>query len=547
MSMAGRKAAPPPPPTAGDGMSAGDRRLQDDVDCDAVIAEVDAACLADVCSSDCFIKLYEATSLGLMSSDSGGCQSQSVAYDLSAADTFLITAGYTYQVGWTTFQVGVAQMSTVKNAANCVPPCEATPCEHGAVCAGVKTPGVGYTGFTCDCTTPSALGWAGDTCEKSCMHGKVDRTEAIASIDHSIHSVMIAAENPGMHVGMTVTLTHAPGKTCASAVADKLEITGIPELEPTQIQFAAGRIISTDPDAADNCVLILECTPCGDGEEPNADHDACVPCAPGTFGTSGVCELCAPGLQPKAAASCVDVCLVQTTPQQCNIQTNAGAECLWDEATLTCAKDPAADEPCAAADMTGENTAEMKALCELNTGTGHCHYLASLASCEPCPDINPSSGLASYSTAGICEACPLGMRPNDERSGCVFLADLYADPPPGAIFPVTTVTFSSAATFVGDFAPLLVGSVLEGVSSISEATQEAETIFGDFEQTSVFSLSFESTDDLDGPMTKLHLDTANGAGLLASTLAGTLSVKPEEVHVHARVFRGDHDRVNRVV
>lgn len=530
MSMAGRKADPPPPPTAGDGTSAGDRRLQD-VDCDAVIAEVDAACLADVCSSDCFIKLYEATSLGLKSSDNGGCQSQSVAYDLSAADTFLITAGYTYQVGWTTFQVGVAQMSTVKNAANCVPPCEATPCEHGATCSGVKTPGVGYTGFTCDCTTPSALGWTGDTCEKSCMHGKVDRTEAIASIDHSIHSVMIAAENPGMHVGMTVTLTHAPGKTCASAVADKLVITGIPELEPTQIQFAAGRIITTDPDAAENCVLILECTPCGDGEEPNADYDACVPCAPGTFGTGGVCELCAPGLQPKAAASCVDVCLVQTTQQQCNIQTNAGAECLWNEATLTCAKDPDADEPCAAADMTGENAAEMKALCELNTGTGHCHYLASLASCEPCPDINPSSGLASYSTVGICEACPLGMRPNDERSGCVFLADLYANPPPGAIFPLATVTFSSTATFVGDFAPLLVGSVLEGVSSISEATQETEAIFGDLEQTSVFSLSFESTDDLDGPMTKLHLDTANGAAMLASTLAGTLSVKPEEVHV----------------
>ena len=521
MSMAGKKAPSPP----------GDHRLLEESDCDAIVAGADAACLADVCSSECAIKLYEATSVGMRSSANGGCQSQTVTYDLSAAETFLITAGYTYESGWTTFQVGVAQMSTVKNSANCIPPCEATPCEHGAVCADVMTAGIGYTGFTCDCTTPSALGWSGDSCENSCMHGKVDRTEAIESIDRTIHSVMIAAENPGMHVGMFVTLTHAPGKTCESAVAGKMLVTGIPELARTQIQFAAGSITITDAGAAENCILILECTPCGDGEEPNANHDGCLPCGPGTFGTAGVCEPCAPGLQPKEAPSCVDVCLIQTTEQQCNIQTNGGAECLWNTQTLTCAKDPAAEEPCATADMTGGTPEALKTRCELNTGTGFCHYLASRASCEPCPDINPGSGLASYSTVGICEACPLGMRPNDERSACVALADLYANPPMGAILPVTTVTYSSSATFVGDFAPLVVGSVFEGVSAISDTTQETETIFGDLEQTSSFSLSFQSTDDLDGPMTKLHLDTANGAAMLATTLAETLNVKAEEVHV----------------
>jgi hypothetical protein len=525
MAGAGRKsdpAAPPPP------RKLAERRLQD-VDCEAMIAAVDAACVADVCSNDCGIKLYEATSTGMTSSAAGGCQSQTIAYDLAAAGTFLISAGYTYDAGWTTFQVGIAQMSTVKNAANCIPPCEATPCEHGAVCAGVKTPGLGFTGFTCDCTTPSALGWAGDTCEVSCKHGKVDRTEAIASIDHTIHSVTIAAENPGIHVGMTVTLTHAPGKTCGSAVADKMDVTGI--AAGTQIQFAAGSITTTDTEAAENCVLLLECTPCGDGEEPDDAYQTCLPCRPGTFGTEGVCDPCAPGLQPKATATCVDVCLVQTTLEECNIKTNAGAECLWDEAALTCAKDPDANEPCAAADVSAGDPADMKTLCEVSTGTGHCHYLASLASCEPCPDINPGSGLASYSTVGICEACPLGMRPNDARSACVYLADLYADPPQGAIFPRTEVTYSSTATFVGDFAPLLVGPVFEGISGISEATLETETVFGDFEQSSVFALNFESTDEVDGPMSKLHLDTANGAAMLAATLAGTLSVNPDEVRV----------------
>jgi len=84
---------------------------------------------------------------------------------------------------------------------------------------------------------------------------------------------------------------------------------------------------------------------------------------------------------------------------------------------------------------------------------------------------------------------------------------------------------------VGDFAPLLVGPVLEGVSQISEATLETETVFGDLEQAAVLALNFESTDDLDGPMTRVHLDTAGGAAMLASTLAGTLGVKPDEVHV----------------
>ena len=571
--VAGKKSgAPSPAPAAAD-----HRRLQN-TDCEALIAEVDSLCLADVCSSECAIKLYEASSNGMTAVSAGGCQSHTLAYDLSAASTFLITAGYTYSGGWTTFQVGAAQMITVKSAANCVPPCEAEPCDHGAVCAAIKTAGIGFTGFTCDCAAPETLGWSGHTCQNSCMHGKVDRTEAIASIDHTIHTVTIAAENTGMHTGMVLTLTSAPGRTCTSAVADangdgtidaaerqasQLTVSGI--AAGTQIQFSAGSIVTTDTDADLNCILLLECTPCEDGEEPDSSYTTCLPCRPGTFGVTGVCDPCTPGSQPKVEPSCVDVCAVQTSLITCNVKTNAGAQCLWGNAactgtdatgtacvlngastacavetgtctyTGTCTKDPivTTPDPCPAADVSPSQgtIAAMTTLCELGTGIGHCHYLASLASCEACPDLNAGSGLASYSTVGICEACPLGMRPNAARSACVFLLDLYANPPVDAIFPRTVVTYASTATFVGDFAPLLVGPVLEGVSQISAATIEAETIIGDLEQNSLFSMSFDSTDQLDGPMSGTFLNTANGAAFLAQTLAWTLTVSPEEIRV----------------
>jgi hypothetical protein len=74
---AGKKSgAPAPAPAAA-------RRLQS-TDCEALIAEVDALCLADVCSSDCAIKLYEASSNGMTAVASGGCQSHTVACKITS-------------------------------------------------------------------------------------------------------------------------------------------------------------------------------------------------------------------------------------------------------------------------------------------------------------------------------------------------------------------------------------------------------------------------------------------------------------------------------
>ena len=463
---AARAAGRPPPPRPAESPLAATRRAQA-IDCEAQMQAVDEACLADVCSAECAIRVYEAQTPAVFSA----CTGIDVAYDLSGAGVF--PASYvnptTGQVGWELawqrFNTGIGVMAAVKNLAACIPPCEAEPCANAAVCTDVAEPVVGFTGYTCDCTTGDALGYTGADCDIACLHGVVGDT------------------------------------------------------------------------AAD------ECTPCGDGEEPVQAYTACAPCRAGTAGTEGVCTPCPPGKQPAPRSSCIDICLTHTTEILCEQGYNAGAGCVWDADAASCARDPALEEWCPLADMTVGTPAEQETVCETQTPIsgpyGHCHYVAELASCEACPDANPGSGLASYSTVGICEPCPLGSRPNAARSACVSLAEIYANPPEGAIPPETIVTYSSSATLDGDFSSLIVAPALQGVAEISDATTSSATIIGAMRQSAVFALNFESTSDSDGPMQRKHLDTPNGAAMLASTLAYTLGVPPAGVSVGEIDLDGD--------
>lgn len=267
-----------------------------------------------------------------------------------------------------------------------------------------------------------------------------------------------------------------------------------------------------------------QCTLCGDGYEPDATHSTCLPCRAGTNGTAGVCQPCAGGTQP-SSDSCIDKCNTYTDQTSCMAQQSAG--CTYSAFSTPPCKASGAI-PCGSFDL---RQASGVTSCQ---GNLQCTYVAARVGCEPCPT-------QTYSTAGVCQRCPLGLRPNLAKDGCVSTPSK----PAHAIYPVAAVSHRSTATISGVFSAGIALPTIAGIAeaSSSRVRRSTATVQGNINQRATFTVGFVSrgnggvanlpageNDQADRIHRNFAVGTA-GVTMLANALGATLNVPPPHVSV----------------
>jgi len=330
----------------------------------------------------------------------------------------------------------------------------------------------------------------------------------------------------GVISGIDGYATGNAGYTCDCSVESALGYTG-----PTCNTACHNGVVGNTAQS--------ECTACTDGTEPNHTHTACLPCRPGTYGTGGVCSPC-PGGQRPAPHSCIDKCNTYTDQNTC--VANQGSGCAYDAfGSPSCASTNAI--PC-----TGYNLDEASGVTSCQTSPT-CEYIPALTGCEKCPTL-------TFSTAGVCEKCPLGFRPSPAQDACLPMPPR----PSNAIKPRTVVTMTSTATVSGEFSA---GIILPTVAGIAEAysgqTLSVEANAGKLVQNASFRLGFVSRGSSLGAYSSTQVSTlpsgmysqaarvrhnfevgTGGVSMLANSLGSTLNVPPSDVSVE-RIRVGNFD------
>jgi len=266
------------------------------------------------------------------------------------------------------------------------------------------------------------------------------------------------------------------------------------------------------------------CTACGDGTEPNHLHTSCDPCRPGTSGTAGVCETCSGGQQP-SLHSCIDKCHLYTTQTDCVAQQSSG--CVYNAfQTPTCAS----SSPTLQCGNINLGVAGGVGECQ---GSSECEYLPARVTCEPCAHL-------TYSTAGICEKCPIGYRPSADKNACVPMPAMASN----AISPTAVVEYSSTATFLGEFSTSVVLPSIAGIAeSFSDRTLAVQTTASTLAQNATFTLNFFSLGTsgvsslpslIKSQASRVRRNFEVGMGgvtMLVNSIGSTLNVPPADVTV----------------